>query len=639
MPHSPEPQLAVRAPSKRGPKPKPIVEFPEPRFADEEVADFAAALDFQMRRHGDSAWSLHRALVFFGASSLEYSTLRFWRNGSRAPRSDESHAQLRVIACRYRLPDDYFISRVGHTSRAVGRKPIALVDRSRQRRLAWHLPNDFSTRPLQEQQEIIDWVENVIISGSTEYRRYQSEAARHRFGIRFPREMRGRHGERHDRAVPSTLKAPAALSAEMGALLAFKTAPLTPLGYQRSGTWGEETAAQKVEHLSLMLGALSAKPESEVKGRGIPLGDLSLAMLISPPVWDWYLRWRHQKRGFYTAWEIDMLMVAMSLVRKDTGWIRQTPALGDRLVQVDGLVTTDQVSDIRANWDRACDALFEYAGAVAKEIKKVSRVHRDPFEPIMPVLEADSPVAEYRKITEEVLRLMPDERRYPKAAAESVRTFLMLRLGLHLGVRQKNLRQLLVSPRGSVPRTERALADLRRGELRWSSRDQGWEVLIPSIAFKNAHSSFFGGKPFRLLLPDLGDLYRYVEAYIDKHRRILLAGAPDPGALFVKSVSSRSRDASYDQSTFYEAWRLAIQRYGVFNPYTGRGAIKGLLPHGPHNVRDVLATHVLKRTGSYQQASYAIQDTPEMVAKHYGRFLPEDKAAMAAQILNQVWAT
>jgi NAD(P)-dependent dehydrogenase (short-subunit alcohol dehydrogenase family) len=77
--------------------------------------------------------------------------------------------------------------------------------------------------------------------------------------------------------------------------------------------------------------------------------------------------------------------------------------------------------------------------------------------------------------------------------------------------------------------------------------------------------------------------------------------------------------------------------YGIYNPYTGRGAIAGLLPHGPHNVRDVLATHILKQTGSCEQASYAIQDTPDMVAKHYGRFLPQDKAELAARILNQVW--
>src|SRR3546814_9689940 len=104
----------------------------------------------------------------------------------------------------------------------------------------------------------------------------------------------------------------------------------------------------------------------------------------------------------------------------------------------------------------------------------------------------------------------------------------------------------------------------------------------------------------------------------------------------VKTVKTKSRDASYNQTSFYEAWRLVIQRYGIRNPYTGRGAIEGLLPHGPHNVRDVLATHILKQTGSYEQASYAIQDTPATVAEHYGRFLPQDKAALAAQLLNRV---
>jgi hypothetical protein len=232
---------------------------------------------------------------------------------------------------------------------------------------------------------------------------------------------------------------------------------------------------------------------------------------------------------------------------------------------------------------------------------------------------------------------MPDNDRYPRAAAESVRSFLMLRLGLHLGLRQKNLRQLLFCPRGRFPTSERRLEELKRGEIRWNDRDHGWEVLIPSNAFKNSNSSFFGSKPFRLVLPDLMDLYYHLNAYIDRHRGVLLAEAADPGTFFVKTVKQSSTDAAYNQTTFYEAWRLVIQRYGIYNPYTGRGAIKGLLPHGPHNVRDVLATHILKLTGSYEQASYAIQDTPDMIQQHYGRFLPQDKAALAARILNQVW--
>jgi hypothetical protein len=295
------------------------------------------------------------------------------------------------------------------------------------------------------------------------------------------------------------------------------------------------------------------------------------------------------------------------------------------------------IATAKVDWSGACDAMYRHARQRLKEIERVARVHRDPFEPILPILEAESPVGEYRKITEEILRLMPNERLYPRQAAEAVRAFLMLRIGLHTGLRQKNLRELRVCLPGRVPTSERHLEDMKCGELRWSAKDGGWEILIPSIAFKNASSSFFGQKPFRLVLPDLASLYGMIEAYLDRHRTRLLGHAVDPETFFIKTVKLSSAQAAYNQSTFYDAWRLAIQRYGIFNPYTGRGAIKGLLPHGPHNVRDVLATHILKKTGSYEQASYAIQDTPEMVAQHYGRFLPQDKAAIAAQVLNRVW--
>jgi hypothetical protein len=181
------------------------------------------------------------------------------------------------------------------------------------------------------------------------------------------------------------------------------------------------------------------------------------------------------------------------------------------------------------------------------------------------------------------------------------------------------------------------LEALKRGELRWSSRDEGWEVFIPCAAFKNAGSAYFSKRPFRLVLPDLGELYSWIDRYIETDRDRLLAGSRDPGVFFVKTVKRTSRNAEFTQSGFYEAWKLIIQRHGVYNPWTGRGVIDGLLPHGPHSVRDVLATHVLKQTGSYEQASYAIQDTPQTVAAHYGRFLPQDKAALAAKVLNAVW--
>lgn len=656
--HTSKPTVSAAAPAdpalhrKRGVKPKPIVEFPEPLWIIwEEPEAFKDALKLHMDRHGDTCWHLYRA-VARADEDFDRRTLLTWLQGTKAPRSRSSFQILNRIERRYRLPEGYFKAKSAHPARATtGHQPSDITP-SQRRRLAWHLPDDFYRRSHQEREEILEWVQRVIVSGGTDYRRFQALALRNRYAVRFRGifegpSFRGTSSRSDDivdvddedliDATDTAIDAPERLWKEMAQLLDFKTATLTAFGYQRVGVWGEETAAQKVEHFGLLFGALAAPPKSAIRGLGIPGTSLTFAMLVFPSVWDWYLRWRERRRGFYTAWEVDMLRIALALTRVETGWLRQHPELSEHLDPIPGLVSEDQIVAARANWNEACDICHKHCTGRVKEIQRVAKVHRDPFEPIMPILEADSPVGEYRKIADEIIRTMPDERRYPSAAAEAVRSFLLIRFGLHTGLRQKNLRQMLVCPKGKLPTSERQLADMKVGELRWSERDHGWEVFIPSVAFKNANSSYFGDKPFRLILPNVGNLYRYIDAYVERHRARLLRSAPDPGTFFVKTVKVTSVSAAYDQNTFFEAWRLIIQRYGIYNPYTGRGVIKGLLPHGPHNIRDVLATHILKKTGSYEQASYAIQDTPEMVAKHYGRFLPQDKAALAARILNQVW--
>ncbi|MBZ9823200.1 hypothetical protein [Mesorhizobium sp. CA4] len=214
------------------------------------------------------------------------------------------------------------------------------------------------------------------------------------------------------------IDAPPMLAMEMADLIRFKTATLTVFGLQRNGVWGEETASQKIEHLGLMFGALAAHPRGNVRGYGVPTQHLTFGLLVFPSVWDWYVQWRERRRGFYTTWEIDMLRISLALTRKDTGWLRQHPNLAERLHPIAGLVSRMDIDRAKADCD-ACDVYFKHASSRVKEIQRVARVHRDPFEPIMPVLEADSPVGEYRKITEEILRLMPDERLYRRPAARS----------------------------------------------------------------------------------------------------------------------------------------------------------------------------------------------------------------------------
>lgn len=640
MPHAPaapavqttEPDTPRRG---RGRPPRPLLDHPVALWLPQTTATagFGAALDAEMKRHAESAWMLQRALAAKGVR-IDRTTLGAWRRDAKVPESAESLRAVDLIEARYRLEPGTLRSRLGQ-GRAARGQVVSGIPLAERRRLAWHLPDDFSRRSAAQQTEIIDWVRSSILTGGTAYHRYHAAISKHRFALRFDHLLE--HPRRPPPPKSTEFAPPEALEREMADLLRFKTRTLTDVGLQRSGVWGAETAAQKLEHLGLMFGALAAAPDGVTAGRGVPRDQLTFALLTSPAVWDWYVQWREARRGFYTGWEAEMLLLGAALTRSPTGWLRQSPALAEALSPVEGLISTDDIQRIRSDWDGACEVAHRHALARAKEIMRVARVHRDPFEPLLPVLEAASPVQVYLKITDEILKRMPDRRRHPRAAAESVRSFLMLRLGLHLGLRQKNLRQLLICPRGAPHSSERELERLKRGELRWSVRDDGWEVFIPCAAFKNAHSAYFAKRPFRLRLPDLGGLYAWIEAYLDIHRARLLNGAPDPGVFFIKTVKRTSRDPSYNQQTFYEAWRLTIQRYGIYNPWTGRGAIPGLLPHGPHSVRDVLATHILKQTGSYEQASYAIQDTAATVADHYGRFLPQDKAALAAQVLNRVW--
>lgn len=463
----------------RGRPAEPVVMHPQALYpVTDHPSEFHEVLALQMDRHGDTAHRLHRAILAKGVTT-DRKTLFEWRRGVKEPQTGASLDALEAIEHRYRLEPGYFAARLGRR-RAIGGQAPAGIGAAEARRLAWHLPDNFGRRSATEQAEILDWVRTRILSGGTAYTRCHAEVSKHRFALQFDETvLASKEGRRAGRPE---LRAPARLQDEMRRLVAFKSATLTDIGYQRSGVWGAETAAQRGEHLALLFGAMAAAPEGEVRGLGVPEVDLSFALLVCPGVWDWYVQWRERRRGFFTGWEAEMLLLAAALTRRETGWLRQSPWLAHRPAVVPGLVNDTEVGEITRDWGVACDRLHRHALARAKEISRVARVHRDPFEPLLPVLEAPSPVGEYRKIADEVIRRMPDEARYPRAAAEAVRGFLMLRLGLHLGLRQKNLRQLLVRPKHQAFTPDRDLERMKRGELRWSVRDQGWEgVRLPSI--------------------------------------------------------------------------------------------------------------------------------------------------------------
>lgn len=180
------------APKKRGMAPRPIVDFPTPKSKVWVEPDtFQEALTLHMARHDDSAWHLYRAIIR-SEDRFDRKTIVQWMSGKKAPRAVASMEMLARIEWRYRLPSGYFKAKLPHASRAAtGHTKLHGIEPAERRRLAWHLPDDFDDRPAEERETILEWVRTVVISGATDYRRFQVEAMKHRYAIRFP-ELTGR---------------------------------------------------------------------------------------------------------------------------------------------------------------------------------------------------------------------------------------------------------------------------------------------------------------------------------------------------------------------------------------------------------------------------------------------------------------
>jgi hypothetical protein len=328
--------LPPTKPNKRGRKPLPGIEFPEPLTADWlDPSGFPEAFSLQLARHGESCWHLHRMLLQPG-ERFDRKTFQDWARGAKLPATVRSFEMLARVERRYRLPTGYFRSKLAGVCRAASGRESLDVSPSVRRRLAWHLPDDFDSRPSAERADILQWVRTNIISGSTDYRRFQAQALRVRYGLRFPKLTRTGKVDQvaASSAAVEPRAAPPELVGEVADLVAFKTATLTKIGVKRYGVWNEETVAQKIEHLALLFGALSSTSDAPPHGLGLPREALTLALLVLPSVWDWYVQWREARRGFFTVWEVDMLVLGASLTRRETGWLRQHPQIAARLTAV-----------------------------------------------------------------------------------------------------------------------------------------------------------------------------------------------------------------------------------------------------------------------------------------------------------------
>lgn len=158
--------------------------------------------------------------------------------------------------------------------------------------------------------------------------------------------------------------------------------------------------------------------------------------------------------------------------------------------------------------------------------------------------------------------------------------------------------------------------------------DLEWHISVPAIAFKNYKSEYFsGGRPYEHTLSNEDGLYDLLDKYISQSRPYLLYGR-DTDAFFVTS-----HDTDFDGVALNFVYRRITRYYFVKDDRENLEGIDNLMSHGPHAVRHIIATHIMKTTGNLHLAAWAIQDSVRTIERHYARFFPRDKVRLAAEAL------
>lgn len=535
--------------------------------------------------------------------------------------------------------------------------------------ISWYsifLPADFDKRAEEDQIEVMEWINANILQQATEYGAWR----RRQVGSWVLRPDRQAVGEE----LPPELCAGDQLVEEVGELIDFKTRPMPPPGMERKDAWTTGGLSGSRPWLRMIATWLASSVipnpfQTDPFGDGHPALGLgpkaSLAFIVVPdatlPLLDVLATRRVEPdaQPFYTGAELNICVFMQSLLG-ESGWLRQRPDLVERLEPVPRHLSASTITDIRADWEKACDKAYDAYLKRRRRIQGLAKgrtpvrtgKHRDPFMPILPVLNDPAPLVRYRQILDEMLRYRPSTTDTPIRHAHFLRERLLFDIATQTHLRQRQLRELMFTAKGERPTPDGELINRRMIELRYGvnpevfeSEQPGWYIRASTKSFKNAGSHVYGDWQWvDFPLVDQHDLYADLEAYLQHSRRVLIGeDAETDRTLFVNWNRGRDETPADRRKTGYgftegglrKVWSDIIRRFGIYNPYTGRGVIPGLMPHGPNAVRDVVATHIIKETGTKEDAASAILDDPATLDRHYVRFGPQDRRRRAQSSLKK----
>lgn len=228
---------------------------------------------------------------------------------------------------------------------------------------------------------------------------------------------------------------------------------------------------------------------------------------------------------------------------------------------------------------------------------------RNPFLPIMPLLELDRPLHPIHLALKksaadinELIKLSPTRK-----IARVIRNHIFVRLISFWPLRRSHWLKMtyLVDQSGHISLTEKGDLLLR----------------IPISEFKNSESKEFkkmGIKgntiDFTFSYAKLGSLIDLIKIYINAYLPLL---ENQSGIFFYSSATSLDKECKAWQSTY-------------LHPVCDELEIARPLLFGPHSFRHICVTNMLKKGEQIETAANLLLDLPQTVRSRYSAFLPSD---------------
>jgi hypothetical protein len=401
---------------------------------------------------------------------------------------------------------------------------------------------------------------------------------------------------------------PPKLEADCTALAKHKEAAVPAPGMLQGHRWKPGTTQRRRDQISYLAGFLT----SEAAGtRKIALDAIDFTMFCDPENAQALHVFKTARGGStgsnagITSADADLMTFAGSLFATD-GWMRQSRDLAKRT----GLSFS--------NWQKRCDEIGDRYCKLGADLRKNVVPGREAFENVLSILEMKKPMNAVnvliRDMQDGVDKLREDAAKFPEALQDLVWTQIQAQAGL----RPATWKDVTWAPDNS-------------GHLRRDNR--GWYLEIAKAFFKNEKGKALEADFHRRLLDKAG-LYGNIERYLRSARYTLTDGMKTR-LLFIYGRKNLEIDGSNRKmpgkrtTRFYENGlavrvRAFTRRHLAWDEAAGTG-VKGIVEFGPTAFRHILATAVLKSTGSFALAADAIADSEQTVRKYYTRFEPSDR--------------